>query len=595
MPVPNAKVEIRFDGSTWEDVSSYVDPQAGISIKRGRENETDDPMSVGTCSLVLRNDDGRFSPGLSSSPHYPYVVQGVAVKVSAYAGGAWRVRFYGTVQNWSVQWLNPLGTEAITTVTCNDSFGAFPQYELRQAADEVVRAVGAHGALPEAVLHLPLRDADAPVLALIGAPTITATVPTTGGFGAGTVPLAMEEGTDAHPSFTSGAGGLQLNVSDVAISLGTSQWRVRFILFGAPTAGCTLLRFNGPSGPLDFAWSTTLGFVCALMTTSGLPTTYPIVVELGNPGGSTLYTRWAAADGTVTSVNTPTGFTYYAPNRIAVNPVLSGGAVWSIGHLVEMTGAPDSTALGDFAKAILGPRVPVAESAVTMLQGFTHGPTISGTTLGETSLPVLEGRDAADAVGAMAIGMGARVSDNFDGTLQWEAFPPSGSVIALPSGEIDPSVTWETSDIGWASDATVTWPDGTSYTATRPDGRRQSVAFEGVHATRSKDRSYADWLVWNTASTGSPRLQQAPYDLGTMADADAVTICSVNVGSRVSLTGLPTQMPTSLLLIVEGIEETITDAQWLVTFKTSPDVYSRLFILDDPVQGVLDAGYLLAP
>ena len=595
MPVPNAKVEIRFDGSTWVDVSSYVDPQAGISIKRGRENETDDPMSVGTCSLVLRNDDGRFSPGLSSSPHYPYVVQGVAVKVSAYAGGAWRVRFYGTVQNWSVQWLNALGTEAITTVTCNDSFGAFPQYELRQAADEVVRA------LPEAVLHLPLRDADAPVLALIGAPTITATVPTAGGFGAGAVPLTMEEGTDAHPSFTSGAGGLQITVTDVP-GAGGYEWRIRYVLHSRPTGtSCDLLKINGVSGPLYLGWSATLSL--AFSATAGnsaatvglaLPTAYPIVVEVSRSGGL-ITVSYADASGTVTSGSSPAGYAYRAPSSVMVNPTLSGGSTWSLSHLTVLTGLGDATALGDFAKAILGSRIPVAVSAVTMLQGFTQGPTIAGTTVGETSLPVLEGRDSADAVGAIAAGMGARISDNFDGTLQWEAFPPSGSVIALPSGEIDPSVTWETSDIGWASDATVTWPDGTSYTATRPDGRRQSVAVEGVHATRSKDRSYADWLVWNTASTGSPRLQQAPYDLGTMADADAVTICSVNVGSRVSLTGLPSQMPTSLLLVVEGIEESITDAQWLVTFKTSPDIYSRLFILDDPVQGVLDAGYLLAP
>ena len=51
----------------------------------------------------------------------------------------------------------------------------------------------------------------------------------------------------------------------------------------------------------------------------------------------------------------------------------------------------------------------------------------------------------------------------------------------------------------------------------------------------------------------------------------------------------------TLTAIVEGIEDSISDVAWMLTLKLSPDVYSRLFILDDPVQGVLDAGYLLAP
>ena len=124
---------------------------------------------------------------------------------------------------------------------------------------------------------------------------------------------------------------------------------------------------------------------------------------------------------------------------------------------------------------------------------------------------------------------------------------------------------------------------------------RSYYAFEGVHADRDEDRAFADWLVWNTASTGRARMPQAPYDLATLSDANAATLCSVTVASRISISGLPPQMPSTQTLIVEGIDEQINDSQWLVTFKTSPDVYSQLFILDDPVQSELDAGYLLAP
>ena len=581
------KVEVQFDGTNWTDVSTYVDTSRTMQINRGRDDETGDPLSPGTWSVVLVNDDGRFSPELAASPYYPYVVEDVAIRLSMLANGTYYKRFYGTVQSWSVELLSALANESRCTVTVTDVFGAFPQYTLRQAADEAVRE------LSGTVMHLPLRDTGTPILSLVGAPAITATDPTTGGFGAGAAPLAIEEGSDPHPSFTSGSGGLQIAVSSIPITSGETHWRVRFILFSAPTAGCTMIRFGGISGKLDFQWSTSLGFVCALMASSGLPTTYPIVVELGNPGGSTLYTRWADASGTVTSVNTPTGFTYTAPTRMTINPVLSGGSVWSIGHVVEMTGAPDSTALGDYAKTILGPRVPVTMSAVSMLQGFSQGPTISGTTLGSTSLPLLEGRDASDALGAMAVGMGARIVDNFDGTLTWVDFAPSSMPITLPAYRVEPSVTWETSDVGWYSDVTVTWPDGTNYTSTRTDGRRASLGIEGVHASRSQDRSMADWLV---NSPMKARLSKLSFDLATLPAAEQETLVGIQVGDRVEITSLPSAiMPASAILIVEGVEEQIGDGVWMITLTTSPDVYSRLFILDDPVQGVLDAGYLLAP
>lgn len=589
--IPEAKVEIRFDGSTWVNVSSptnYVKLAAGLNITRGRDDESGDAINPGTFSFTLENNDGRVSPGLTTSPYYPYVVEGVAVRVSMLVDGSYRPRAYGTVQSWSVSWLGGSAGSSVCVVTCTDTLGAFPSYTLRQPADEVVRA------LSETVAHWPLRDSEGPISSLIGPATIAVNEPTVGGLGAGSNPLAMEDGADKHPSFTSGAGGLQLTATGIPVSMTASQWRVRFILFSAPTEECTLLRFSGPSGPLDFAWSTTLGFTCALMTTSGLPASYPIVVELGNPGGSTLYTRWADASGTVTSVNTPTGYVYYAPNKITVNPVLSGGAVWSIAHLVEMTGIPDSTALGNFAKAILGSRIPESVAVASQLSTWAGGPTITGATVGECVIPPLEGRDAADAIGALVTGMGARLVDDLAGGLTWVPFAPDSTPVALPSGEIDPGLVWETSNVGWCTDATVTRYDGQTYTATRAGGKPQSVAIEGVHATWSKDRSYADWLV-NTSNT-DPRLSSASYELLSLDEADAASLCGITVGSRVTITDLPTQVPAgTLTAIVEGIEDSISDVAWMLTLKLSPDVYSRLFILDDPVQGVLDAGYLLAP
>ena len=85
----------------------------------------------------------------------------------------------------------------------------------------------------------------------------------------------------------------------------------------------------------------------------------------------------------------------------------------------------------------------------------------------ESVIPTLGDHDAADAMSALVAGMGARLVDDLDGTLTYVPFSPSGTAITLPTSEIDPELTWETSDVGWYSEATVTWPDGTSYTASR--------------------------------------------------------------------------------------------------------------------------------
>lgn len=555
---------------------AYIEPKRGISIQRGRENEADDPMAVGTCSFVLYNDDGRFSPGLSSSPYSPYVVQGVAVRVSAYVDGDWRKRFYGTVQNWSVQWLNNDGTEAITTVTCNDVLGVLPAYTFWEASAQAVRS----SSIPPSYYW--------PRLSTVSSSFNYATVDDNGGSSAdvGGMMLPLDEG-QPHEVFSCASGGRRLTISfdmlsDVAVvdRPETSQ-----------SGACSPLQLGSISGNNNLSWTgsafTFNGLSAAVPSTA----VWPCVVSVRSwtSGGFNLSVV-ECVDSTGATSSAGASSDVSGLRKVIVNPTLSGGQTWSGGHLI-VSGSPMST----WADALLAPRVPASGTAAAQLSTWAGGPTISGGTQGAATLPQLADRDSADALGALLIGLGARLIDNLDGTLSLCEFPPSGAVVALPAGEIDPAISWESSDIGWASVATVTWPDGTSYTATRPDGKRQSVAFEGVHATRSKDRSYADWLVWNTASTGSPRLQQAPYDLATLSDADALTICSLNVGTRVSLTGLPSQMPTTLLLIVEGLEETITDSEHLVTLKTSPDVYSRLFILDDPVQGVLDAGYLLAP
>lgn len=69
-----------FGIPTWYDISPYL--SGAIAVTRGRANEQSVP-NVGQLSCDLVNDDGRFTPGLATSPYYPYVVDGAPVRLTA--------------------------------------------------------------------------------------------------------------------------------------------------------------------------------------------------------------------------------------------------------------------------------------------------------------------------------------------------------------------------------------------------------------------------------------------------------------------------------------------------------------------------------
>ncbi|MGO1049778.1 carbohydrate binding domain-containing protein [Crossiella sp. CA198] len=64
----------------WTDITRHVLLDQGIAIRRGRSDELA-TIQAGTCRMSLGNRDGRFTPGNSSSPYYPYVRRGRRMRV----------------------------------------------------------------------------------------------------------------------------------------------------------------------------------------------------------------------------------------------------------------------------------------------------------------------------------------------------------------------------------------------------------------------------------------------------------------------------------------------------------------------------------
>lgn len=127
MTAPSVTVEIAFDAGyatdpgarTWTDVTAYVDGSLAINVGRSDELAQAD---VNTLTLTLDNRDGRFTPGLTTSPHYPNVKLGRPIRVTATPSGqSAQVRFFGYVEDLQVAW--PGASDRYSTVTVTASSG----------------------------------------------------------------------------------------------------------------------------------------------------------------------------------------------------------------------------------------------------------------------------------------------------------------------------------------------------------------------------------------------------------------------------------------------------------------------------------------
>lgn len=103
------------------DVSSYVDLEAGVSRSWGRQSEFED-AAPGTFSFTLDNNDGRFTPGNTSSPLSTTVTEGMSVCWKLDNGSQSRL-VAGTIQ--SIEPAFPGGQSgwAQVRITCDDMLG----------------------------------------------------------------------------------------------------------------------------------------------------------------------------------------------------------------------------------------------------------------------------------------------------------------------------------------------------------------------------------------------------------------------------------------------------------------------------------------
>lgn len=120
-------LEVKFDGSNWDDVSSYI---RRLSVRRGRANDLD-VVEPGVLSVELDNDDGRFTPENTQGAYTPDVKPGVAVRLTVTGGelGTDYRQFTGEAQRWEPVWT--VGGRPVVRLEAVDGFEKLRNIQLR--------------------------------------------------------------------------------------------------------------------------------------------------------------------------------------------------------------------------------------------------------------------------------------------------------------------------------------------------------------------------------------------------------------------------------------------------------------------------------
>jgi hypothetical protein len=104
--------------------------------------------------------------------------------------------------------------------------------------------------------------------------------------------------------------------------------------------------------------------------------------------------------------------------------------------------------------------------------------------------------------------------------------------------------------------------------------------------TDSDLAAYVDWLAATAGVWGGDRVSGISANLWPMDSTKTAGYLGLDIRSRAAITNEPAQIPTPMVVTVEGCTETVNDKAWTLSFNTAPD---PRFVLDE---STLDDYYL---
>ncbi len=589
----------QYINGAWVDLSSRVswgDGGSPVEISRGID-DSGAPLS-GSMTLTMDNNDGALTPGGSGS-WGPYLVRWRPIRVSVLVSGTYRQRFHGFVDSEPLSWPTGDAGICVVTVTAVDLAALAAVRSLRSIAVEATAA-------KSPLAYWPLTDAE--------------TVSAADQSGMGRPGLdVQQQGTGGEVSWGGGvalptdlAGGLLLTpASDNGVYLASlsdtidlpASWSLSVVITPAAKDGY-VCQVSTSVSAIGIWYDTSAKKLSAIEQSSqedGDPVEWvlststsaitPGAVETLTVTATTVKLGSSGTTGTRNVAGQMLGATVTVGASLTETPGRQRMYSGEVKHLALWSGAVPANVASDI---LTGP------SGLTTIQGITEvalgwaGLSGTVTTRGTnraTITPAIEGATATALMGDMARGSLGRIAANRSGGITITAFDYSSAAVVAPAGEIDPEVEWAADPEADVTQATMSWPDGTSYIVTDLPDRPTDLP--GV-LPQAAGRSVTEWTV--KAPAGAPRLPDAGYDLLTLPDADVVALCALDVGDLLTTPSLPTQLPSSSQTsIVDSFTETIGVDQWMLRMATSSDPRDQIFKVGDATRGVVGAGYLAAP
>ena len=170
--------------------------------------------------------------------------------------------------------------------------------------------------------------------------------------------------------------------------------------------------------------------------------------------------------------------------------------------------------------------------------------------------------------------------------------PTTATALTVPVDSLGPDARISNGAADIVNDVTVTRTNGATIRVYDDDSIDEyGVMGDTLTVVSYTDADAVDRANWVLATKSEPVVKLPQVTLDGMTDPDtSAAVRSLLIGSRVAVTGLPTQAPRSTEdLRVQGYSESIGMGGWSVTANTTPWLTVPPLKLDDASYGVLDA------
>ncbi len=595
----------------WEDVTSRTYLSAGVSISRGRGDEFDAPQP-GECELTFDNVDGLFTPGHPSA--HAGLRPGVRVRVRY---GTSYPRFDGFIEGWPVRWPTGGDSECWVTVKAYDllsRLGRMPP--LRSVIEQTI--------LPSSpAWYFPLAEPDGSTSAgdVIGSGSTVSVQPgpragdDTTGPGAITFGQATGPATDGRsaPEFAPASDLIGLFLEgEVPVVTGSPTVAATFCAKAAnPLAEQSIVKLtDGYREGLEL-WVMTdgrlLGCVYApwagsrvgivMSSTSVVGETHTAALSWTSTAGTSTVTL--TLDGSVVGTNTFSG-TPGLLRQLRIGGGEGGGLyAGSISHVLGWSTPPSTAILADYwlasSTGFAGER---SDQRIARILGWVGIPSgwlsldVGSVAVGHVD-PT--GKKPLELVQDMAKAEGGPLFMDATGLVRLHArnrvTAPVAATLSTTADCVGPDLAM-TQDLNRVvNDVTVSRPGGASVRVTDPASiTAYGLAGESLEIAVATDSILYDVASWRLALRSTPQLRTPQIVLDALTDAaHALQILSLEVSSRVTVSGLPGQAPTSTLdLTVQGYTEKISTDEWTLTANTTPYLALHTLTWDDATAGALD-------